>query len=455
MKRFAQQFKKQSEKTKLTAEEQFLLREKITTFMEYHPLPATQEVGNDTFSLPTPFITTRVPWKKVRMSFGLVAVAFFVTLPAVAEYTVPGDMLYPVKVRINEEVRSTLARTPYEKVEWESKRIERRISEARVLARAGLLTPEAEEAVAVAVTQHRSNANAEIALLRERNNTDEATLANMTLSSVFEVQSTAFQVDDESTSALAVATVVSDTPKSSSNRTLASVIEGGRAELALLNETEVISYERLMAEIERQTTRAYERLSSIRKTISAQDASDIDRRLNDISKRIFDVKIQSKKVSIEDISQLRQALQDTQKLIAFMNDIDVRSRVAVERIVPITLTFEERYAKFAPRLKEFTAQVEKIEQVLGQLPDNEKKRELVSSLNELKVYIGSAAIATPETLKAVEEKFVVMQGEVQLLTEIAIELGGVFDTEGEFGNEVNNGSTATTSTTSGTSTSVQ
>jgi hypothetical protein len=425
MKRFAQQFKKQAEKTKLTTEERFLLREQITTFMEYHPLPgATSAVQNKTLSLGHPLAIARVPRRKWRLSLGIMTVAFIVTLPAIAEYTVPGDILYPVKVRINEEVRSTLARTPYEKVEWESKRIERRISEARILAKQGLLTSEVEESVVAAVTQHRFNADAEIAILRGNNNNDEAALANLKLSSIFEVQSAAFKVDNENNMSVSITPASSTLPA----RTLAKMLEGGRAELALLNETEVVSYERLMAEIEKQTTRAYERLASLKNTVSTQEAADINRRLNDISVRIHE----ARNVSSEDeknIAQLRQALQDTQKLIAFMNDIDVRATVTVERIVPLTLTFEERSAQFNSKLDKFALEVEKLEQVASQLTDNAVKESFNVTLNGLKDYLQRATDTTPGTIRALEEELIVMKKEAQLLTEIIRASGGVFEAD--------------------------
>ena len=445
MKRFAQQFKKQSEKIKLNAKEQFLLREQITTFMEYHPLPSVEKEPRTILALDHVFKAKRVTWRKWRMSLGVMTVALVVTLPAVAEYTVPGDILYPVKVKLNEEVRSSLARTPYEKVEWESKRIERRIFEARVLAKQGLLTPEAEEAVVAAVTQHRSNANAEIALLRESNNTDEAALANMTLSSVFEVQSTAFRTDNENT----IATVSLDSPSEIVPRTLASTLEDGRAELALLDESGTISHERLMAEIEKQTTRAYERLTSIKKAVSTKEASDISRRLEDISNRIVEAKEQSTEVGAE---QLRQALKDTQKLIAFMNDIDLRNSVAVEKIVAITPTFEERLARFYPQLEDFVDKVEKIEAVTQQLSDAEVKAGLLLSVEEMKVYIGKAQSVTPKTIKEIESRLKLMNEKVQVLSEEVVEAGGDFEVE-LFGRS-GAGSSSTTTISTSTETNV-
>lgn len=415
MKRFAQQFKRQSDKIKLSAEEQFLLREKITTFMEYHPLPSLEGEARTALVLDNVFKTTRISWKKMTMSFGIVTIAFVITLPTVAEYTVPGDMLYPVKVKINEEVRGTLARTSYEKVEWEAQRIERRISEARILAKAGLLTPEVEEAVADAVEQHSSNASAEIALLRENNNTDDAALANMTLASVFEVQSTTFKADND----MSVAATFSANTSETSPRTLAGVLEGERAELARLNETSDISYGRLMAEIEKQTTRAYERLSSIKDTVSPQEASDIDRRLNDIATRINVAKEQPEEGGRGD---LRDALRDTQMLITFMNDIDVRSTVAVEQIVPIIPTFEERLAQFNSELEELVKEVKRLTQIVVELPEDSKKEAALISLNELELYIEKATAVTSQTIKEMSIELLVMQEKVMILGESLAEV---------------------------------
>lgn len=439
MKRFAQQFKKQSDKIKLNAQEQFLMREKIITFMEYHPLPVVEGEVRTILSLDNVFKVTRVPWRKMSISLGLVAIAFVVILPTVAEYTVPGDILYPVKVRINEEVRSTLARTPYEKVEWEAQRIERRISEARILAKAGLLTPEAEEAVADAVTQHLSNAGAEITILRESNNTDEATLANMTLSSIFEVQSTAFQVDNENLSISASNT----SNVTSVSHTLAGVLEGGRVGLALTNETNTISYDRLMAEIEKQTTRAYERLASIEEVMSDQETADINRRLNDISTRIVEARDQYTQASSE---QLQQALKDTQKLIAFMNDIDVRATVEVERIIPMTPTFEERLAVFVPQLERFELEVGKIEQVIQQLADDEVKEDIISSVNELKEYIEKANTVTAETITEVELEMIAKKEQKEILVGLIITAGGDFGLQVDEEIEFKNSTTSATST---------
>lgn len=378
MKRFAQQFKKQSEKIKLTAEERFLLREKITTFIEYHPLPH-QSVSETVISLTDPFVVVRVPWRKWRASMGLVALAIIITIPAVAEYTVPGDILYPVKISLNEEVRSTLARTPYEKVEWESKRIERRISEARVLAKAGLLTPEVENAVVEAVTAHRANANEEIAILRENHNVDDFTLAKMTLASVFEVQSSTF-ADVETTDEMTATS-------STSFKTLAEAIEGGRVEFSARSTNEVISPERLKAEIEKQTTRAYERLNSLKKSLTPQETADINRRLSDIAQRITEANSGVATDGTVNTLILQQALHDTIKLITFMNDIDVRASVAIEDIVPMTLSDEEKVAQFLPKYVTFSETVQQLQEKTASITDADVKEKISFYLPQLLAFI--------------------------------------------------------------------
>lgn len=59
-----------------------------------------------------------------------------------AENAVPGDMLYPVKVKVNEEVRAQLSVSAEAKADWEVKRAERRFEEVEKLATDGRLTAE-------------------------------------------------------------------------------------------------------------------------------------------------------------------------------------------------------------------------------------------------------------------------------------------------------------------------
>jgi hypothetical protein len=64
-----------------------------------------------------------------------------------AEKSLPGDILYPIKVGINEEVQGWLAVSEESKTDWEIKRAERRLEEAEELAENGTLDAEVSEKI--------------------------------------------------------------------------------------------------------------------------------------------------------------------------------------------------------------------------------------------------------------------------------------------------------------------
>ena len=61
-----------------------------------------------------------------------------------AEGSLPGDVLYPIKVHVNERVRGTFSFSPKTKAEWEAKRGERRLDEVEQLAVNGRLSAETQ-----------------------------------------------------------------------------------------------------------------------------------------------------------------------------------------------------------------------------------------------------------------------------------------------------------------------
>src|SRR3989344_4193431 len=65
----------------------------------------------------------------------------------VAEGTMPGDVLYPVKVGFNEEVRSLVAVSNEAQADWDARLAERRLEEAEKLAMEGKLNAEASASI--------------------------------------------------------------------------------------------------------------------------------------------------------------------------------------------------------------------------------------------------------------------------------------------------------------------
>lgn len=80
-----------------------------------------------------------------------------------AENALPGDVLYPVKVKVNEEVVAALAFSPEAKVNWEARRLERRLEEAEHLAEKGELKAEVRERIEENFERHAGRVRVRIA----------------------------------------------------------------------------------------------------------------------------------------------------------------------------------------------------------------------------------------------------------------------------------------------------
>lgn len=289
MKRFSEQFKKQAETIRLRASERRELRQRLAAYLEYHPLPATmrQRPGKKVARRginSEAFTALPINWFWVRSASAIFAVFLLVVVPAAAEYTTPGDVLYPVKVRFNEEVWGTLSLSPYQKIEWETTRLERRVAEARQLASEGKLTDEIEAQMATAVKNHSEKAQSEIAVLRSTDS-EKAAIAEITFASALAVQSEVLQTSVGNNVAVASDTA---TEANQSGQVLASVV-AHESDLAAANQAEAtLSYQSLLAYVEKESTRAYELFTSVKKRANSEVQADIERRLADIGRKVTD-----------------------------------------------------------------------------------------------------------------------------------------------------------------------
>ncbi len=354
MKRFSEQFHKSAQKIALTASEKDVLRERLVAFMEYHPLPTTHQV---TAVATEPFKILRIPSHYFTYA-SLVCVMFVIVgIPVLAERAVPGDILYPMKIRVNEEVLGTFSGSGYEKVAWETERLERRIAEARLLAKEGRLTESRQQEVIAAIEVHQAATEAEIDTLRATD-AEGATLAQLALASVLDVQSASLKANDAGSTTEGVSTVL-----------LAQALDEAQMKVKQKSDQQV-SYERLLARLEQETTRGRELLASIKSSATEQEYNDLDRRLGDIERKVSQgVTLHDNGTAEEAVASLRGTWRDMQVILTFMTNIDVRSSLALDTFVPVVLTAEEEKVLAITAYNEAVANVLRIEATLPTITD--------------------------------------------------------------------------------------
>jgi hypothetical protein len=130
--------------------------EKSAMKMRVFGVPAASSAPSPYFFFNYQFINARVlaPLAVLIVVFAGAGTA------AAAEGSLPGDLLYPVKVSVNETVEIALATTPVARAEVSQKLAERRVEEAEVLAVRGELTAQTGQALAANFEEHAQSAQA-------------------------------------------------------------------------------------------------------------------------------------------------------------------------------------------------------------------------------------------------------------------------------------------------------
>lgn len=445
---FEKQLNKAVAKTRLSADERRELKARVVSYMEYHPRrEAVAQQQAEQYLESQPYTVFNFNNVFLRSMVGVFAIFMVVFVPSLAERAVPGDVLYPIKVRVNEEIRGTLTFSAADKVAWETERLERRIAEVRLLAVEGKLTAEVEAAAAEAVKAHAEAAQDGINKLRDTD-AEEAVLAEVAYESALDVQTAVLDADNNEAEARGTDVVA-----------IASVVREAKATAAASKGDAKPSAEKVMARIEQQTTRAYELFSSLEGKISLEDQAEIERRLQDIERAIAmhtgeivesdatvttipvatleqegevaeeaaedtDVTTEEVAISVEEVVEdvmeplpdvqpvltedrsaaLLMVLADIQKLISFMTDIDVRTNVKLEKLVPVVLTPDEREAAVAANIERARLVIDGVTRVVAEtdgLDDGqiEKFEGTVSDIEEVLEAVANP-IATLEEREA-------------------------------------------------------
>jgi|GEM_PF-817384 len=148
------QIKNATEHIALTDTEKRVMRERLVSYMAYKPI-RTSAAQRSGYRRHHPVLSF---FRAAHLS-GALVIALVVTsstfgVSLAATNALPGDILYPVKVNINEEVKSALLTSDKDRIEWDRQRAELRLSEASQLAAEGRLNPARQEEVSRRFAQH-------------------------------------------------------------------------------------------------------------------------------------------------------------------------------------------------------------------------------------------------------------------------------------------------------------
>lgn len=155
-------------KISLTEAERTAMFSRVDKFVAAYPAKSAKPVATPYFSWSFFAVHTK------GLAFAMVIFIILGSTSAAAQYSLPGEALYSVKVNINEEVRSFFALGEVAKAKFESKRAKERLKEASVLARNGKLSGEVKEEIEVKLGKHIAAVQENVAKLKSEGSLNEA-----------------------------------------------------------------------------------------------------------------------------------------------------------------------------------------------------------------------------------------------------------------------------------------
>ena len=95
------------------------------------------------------------------------------TLTFASENSLPGDALYPIKIAVKENIiEGSLIHSPEDILNWQQKRLIRRIDEVKQLKKKGVITKKQAQVVTTVVKEHVSEIQSAISTLKDEGKSD-------------------------------------------------------------------------------------------------------------------------------------------------------------------------------------------------------------------------------------------------------------------------------------------
>jgi hypothetical protein len=143
MNKFTKQFHTEAHDVRLTSAERSRIEH------------ALRQAMGTSVATPSPFFISSFYFSRALVAVALILVVGGTTAFA-AEGTLPGDLLYPVKVGVNEPFTGALAFSNTAKATWHADVAETRLSEAETLAENGTLTASTSDELETNFNEHAS-----------------------------------------------------------------------------------------------------------------------------------------------------------------------------------------------------------------------------------------------------------------------------------------------------------
>ncbi|MFA5997517.1 MAG: hypothetical protein WC791_03455 [Candidatus Paceibacterota bacterium] len=184
MNNIIKQLKRGAKNTRLSSAEKGDMRSVLLQYVKSHPVDQTVFASR---AIPSPYIFSKFRNKKTISAFVIGSLLVGSSVSFAAEGSVPGDILYPVKVGVNENVRRVVAVTPEAKAALDVALVERRLVEIEKLAALPDTPAELHELAAVNLGKYMHAAEERFETVENDNDGDEDTHIVTNLSAVLSV----------------------------------------------------------------------------------------------------------------------------------------------------------------------------------------------------------------------------------------------------------------------------
>lgn len=200
---------------------------------------------------------------------GFVILALGATSVA-AEGALPGDILYPIKVNVNESIRDALAVSDKAQAEWDARVAERRVEEVVTLAAKGKLTAETQERISIKFEERAQKADALLVRLADSGDADDVvngrTETEAKLKAHIELLDDVYA--DKNTNSVDVSDIISRV----NNQVEGTLSKREKVESKILTQKK----EQLQASVDARQKIAGKRIKTAQKTIDKKIDSEVD-----------------------------------------------------------------------------------------------------------------------------------------------------------------------------------